>query len=168
MFVQGGTLVADGTFNVTHTGAGAAVCVQGNATFGGAVTVTKNAAESYPSVAALYDAVHIESGSMTVKAEFTVTHSGIGTAVYVAGNITLSGTAEIEKNAAGYESALSVQYDSVRVEGGEIKTEADSSFTVTHGGIGAAVYVAGGDVTFGGSAQITKNAVAYGLSLIHI
>ena len=162
VFVQGGTLVADGTFNVTHTGAGAAVCVQGNATFGGAVTVTKNAAESYPSVAALYDAVHIESGSMTVKAEFTVTHSGIGTAVYVAGNITLSGTAEIEKNAAGYESALSVQYDSVRVEGGEIKTEADSSFTVTHGGIGAAVYVAGGDVTFGGSAQITKNAVAYG------
>ena len=162
VFVQGGTLVADGTFNVTHTGAGAAVCVQGNATFGGAVTVTKNAAESYPSVAALYDAVHIESGSMTVGAEFTVTHSGIGAAVYVAGNITLSGTAEIEKNAAGYESALSVQYDSVRVEGGEIKTEADSSFTVTHGGIGAAVYVAGGDVTFGGSAQITKNAVAYG------
>ena len=162
VFVQGGTLVADGTFNVTHTGAGAAVCVQGNATFGGAVTVTKNAAESYPSVEALYDAVHIESGSMTVGAEFTVTHSGIGAAVYVAGNITLSGTAEIEKNAAGYESALSVQYDSVRVEGGEIKTEADSSFTVTHGGIGAAVYVAGGDVTFGGSAQITKNAVAYG------
>ena len=162
VFVQGGTLVADGTFNVTHTGAGAAVCVQGNATFGGAVTVTKNAASSYPSVAALYDAVHIESGSMTVKAEFTVTHSGIGAAVYVAGNITLSGTAEIEKNAADYESALSVQYDSVRVEGGEIKTEAGSSFTVTHSGIGAAVYVAGGDVTFGGSAQITKNAVAYG------
>lgn len=162
VFVQGGTLVADGTFNVTHTGAGAAVCVQGNATFGGAVTVTKNAASSYPSVAALYDAVHIESGSMTVKAEFTVTHSGIGAAVYVAGNITLSGTAEIEKNAAGYESALSVQYDSVRVEGGEIKTEADSSFTVTHNGVGAAVYVADGDVTFGGSAQITKNAVAYG------
>lgn len=135
VFVQGGTLVADGTFNVTHTGAGAAVCVQGNATFGGAVTVTKNAASSYPSVAALYDAVHIESGSMTVKAEFTVTHSGIGAAVYVAGNITLSGTAEITNDMTGvsYIEGADVSYDGVYVGGTLDASEA--VFNVTHTGV---------------------------------
>lgn len=135
VFVQGGTLVADGTFNVTHTGAGAAVCVQGNATFGGAVTVTKNAASSYPSVAALYDAVHIESGSMTVEAEFTVTHSGIGAAVYVAGNITLSGTAEITNDMTGvsYIEGADVSYDGVYV-GGTLNAS-EAVFNVTHTGV---------------------------------
>lgn len=135
VFVQGGTLIADGTFNVTHTGAGAAVCVQGNATFGGAVTVTKNAAESYPSAAALYDAVHIESGSMTVGAEFTVTHSGIGAAVYVAGNITLSGTAEITNDMTGvsYIEGADVSYDGVYV-GGTLNAS-EAVFNVTHTGV---------------------------------
>ena len=162
VFVQGGTLVADGTFNVTHTGAGAAVCVQGNATFGGAVTVTKNAAESYPSVAALYDAVHIESGSMTVKAEFTVTHSGIGTAVYVAGgDVTFGGSAQITKNAVAY-GAAGVRYDGIYLDGGSLTvsgsgTSEAPNFTVTHGGVGAAVYVADGSLTLNGFAEITND-----------
>ena len=162
VFVQGGTLVADGTFNVTHTGAGAAVCVQGNATFGGAVTVTKNAAESYPSVEALYDAVHIESGSMTVGAEFTVTHSGIGAAVYVAGgDVTFGGSAQITKNAVAY-GAAGVRYDGIYLDGGSLTvsgsgTSEAPNFTVTHGGIGAAVYVADGSLTLNGFAEITND-----------
>ena len=162
VFVQGGTLVADGTFNVTHTGAGAAVCVQGNATFGGAVTVTKNAASSYPSVAALYDAVHIESGSMTVKAEFTVTHSGIGAAVYVAGgDVTFGGSAQITKNAVAY-GAAGVRYDGIYLDGGSLTvsgsgTSEAPNFTVTHGGVGAAVYVADGSLTLNGFAEITND-----------
>lgn len=162
VFVQGGTLIADGTFNVTHTGAGAAVCVQGNATFGGAVTVTKNAAESYPSVAALYDAVHIESGSMTVEAEFTVTHSGIGAAVYVAGgDVTFGGSAQITKNAVAY-GAAGVRYDGIYLDGGSLTvsgsgTSEAPNFTVTHGGIGAAVYVADGSLTLNGFAEITND-----------
>ena len=162
VFVQGGTLVADGTFNVTHTGAGAAVCVQGNATFGGAVTVTKNAAESYPSAAALYDAVHIESGSMTVGAEFTVTHSGIGAAVYVAGgDVTFGGSAQITKNAVAY-GAAGVRYDGIYLDGGSLTvsgsgTSEAPNFTVTHGGVGAAVYVADGSLTLNGFAEITND-----------
>lgn len=159
VFVQNGSLTALGGFTATHTGAGAAVCVDGgNATFEQGAKVTKNAVtDGYPKIAAYYDGVRVMNGSLEVGGEFTVRHYGVGAAVYVAGNITLSGTAEIEKNAAGYESALSVQYDSVRVEGGEIKTEADSSFTVKHYGIGAAVYVADGSLTLNGAAQITND-----------
>ena len=176
VFVQGGTLIADGTFNVTHTGAGAAVCVDGgNATFAQGAEVTKNAVtDGYPTIAAYYDGVRVMNGSLEVGDEFTVWHHGVGAAVYVdkgtaqeaegAFTAKFGGNTTIYKYGAdSYENnPVGALQDGVHIADGTMTVS--GSFTVDHSGAGAAVY-AKGTVTLGGTATITKNAFTYSSSL---
>lgn len=139
VFVQNGSLTASGSFKAVHTGAGAAVCVDGgNATFAQGATVEKYAVtDGYPDpkIAAYYDGVRVMNGSLEAGGEFTVWHYGVGAAVYVAGNITLSGTAEITNDMTGvsYIEGADVSYDGVYV-GGTLDAS-KAVFNVTHTGV---------------------------------
>lgn len=138
VFVQNGSLTASGGFTAKHTGAGAAVCVDGgNATFAQGAEVTKNAVtDGYPAIAAYYDGVRVMNGSLEVGGEFTVWHYGVGAAVYVAGgSLTLNGFAEITNDMTGvsYIEGADVSYDGVYV-GGTLNAS-EAVFNVTHTGV---------------------------------
>ena len=176
VFVQNGSLTASGGFTATHTGAGAAVCVDGgNATFAQGAEVTKNAVtDGYPTIAAYYDGVRVMNGSLEVGDEFTVWHHGVGAAVYVdkgtaqeaegAFTAKFGGNTTIYKYGAdSYENnPVGALQDGVHIADGTMTVS--GSFTVDHSGAGAAVY-AKGTVTLGGTATITKNAFTYSSSL---
>lgn len=176
VFVQNGSLTASGGFTATHTGAGAAVCVDGgNATFAQGAEVTKNAVtDDYPTIAAYYDGVRVMNGSLEVGDEFTVWHHGVGAAVYVdkgtaqeaegAFTAKFGGNTTIYKYGAdSYENnPVGALQDGVHIADGTMTVS--GSFTVDHSGAGAAVY-AKGTVTLGGTATITKNAFTYSSSL---
>ncbi len=176
VFVQNGSLTASGGFTAKHTGAGAAVCVDGgNATFAQGAEVTKNAVtDGYPAIAAYYDGVRVMNGSLEVGGEFTVWHYGVGAAVYVnkgtaqeaegAFTAKFGGNTTIYKYGAGsYDNnPVGALQDGVHIADGTMTVS--GSFTVDHSGAGAAVY-ANGTVTLGGTAKITKYAFAYSGSL---
>ena len=176
VFVQNGSLTASGSFKAVHTGAGAAVCVDGgNATFAQGAEVTKNAVtDGYPAIAAYYDGVRVMNGSLEVGGEFTVWHYGVGAAVYVnkgtaqeaegAFTAKFGGNTTIYKYGAGsYDNnPVGALQDGVHIADGTMTVS--GSFTVDHSGAGAAVY-ANGTVTLGGTAKITKYAFAYSGSL---
>lgn len=176
VFVQNGSLTASGGFTAKHTGAGAAVCVDGgNATFAQGAEVTKNAVtDGYPAIAAYYDGVRVMNGSLEVGGEFTVWHYGVGAAVYVnkgtaqeaegAFTAKFGGNTTIYKYGAGsYDNnPVGALQDGVHIADGTMTVS--GSFTVDHSGAGAAVY-ANGTVTLGGTATITKNAFTYSSSL---
>lgn len=176
VFVQNGSLTASGGFTAKHTGAGAAVCVDGgNATFAQGAEVTKNAVtDGYPAIAAYYDGVRVMNGSLEVGGEFTVWHYGVGAAVYVnkgtaqeaegAFTAKFGGNTTIYKYGAGsYDNnPVGALQDGVHIADGTMTVS--GSFTVDHSGAGAAVY-ANGTVTLGGTAKITKYAFTYSSSL---
>lgn len=178
VFVQNGSLTASGSFKAVHTGAGAAVCVDGgNATFAQGATVEKYAVtDGYPDpkIAAYYDGVRVMNGSLEAGDEFTVWHHGVGAAVYVdkgtaqeaegAFTAKFGGNTTIYKYGAdSYENnPVGALQDGVHIADGTMTVS--GSFTVDHSGAGAAVY-AKGTVTLGGTATITKNAFTYSSSL---
>lgn len=178
VFVQNGSLTASGSFKAVHTGAGAAVCVDGgNATFAQGATVEKYAVtDGYPDpkIAAYYDGVRVMNGSLEAGGEFTVTHYGVGAAVYVnkgtaqeaegAFTAEFGGNTTIYKYGAGsYDNnPVGALQDGVHIADGTMTVS--GSFTVEHSGAGAAVY-ANGTVTLGGTATITKYAFTYSSSL---
>ena len=175
VFVQNGSLTALGGFTATHTGAGAAVCVDGgNATFEQGAKVTKNAVtDGYPKIAAYYDGVRVMNGSLEVGGEFTVRHYGVGAAVYVnkgtAQEAEGAFTAEFGGNTTIYkygadsyvDNPVGALQDGVHIADGTMTVS--GSFTVDHSGAGAAVY-AKGTVTLGGTAKITRKESAYVLA----
>lgn len=178
VFVQNGSLTASGSFKAVHTGAGAAVCVDGgNATFAQGATVEKYAVtDGYPDpkIAAYYDGVRVMNGSLEAGGEFTVTHYGVGAAVYVnkgtAQEAEGAFTAEFGGNTNIYKygtnsydnNPVGALQDGVHIADGTMTVS--GSFTVEHSGAGAAVY-ANGTVTLGGTATITKYAFTYSSSL---